>query len=29
LAGRKAMTTGNMTPADIADELMVLLREKK
>ena len=28
LAGRKAMTTGNMTPADIANELMVLLREK-
>lgn len=29
LAGRKAMTTDNMKPADIADELMVLLREKK
>lgn len=28
LAGRKAMTTGNMTPADVAEELMVLLREK-
>ena len=28
LAGRKAMTTDNMKPADIADELMVLLRGK-
>ena len=28
LAGRKAMTTDNMKPADIADELMVLLHGK-
>ena len=29
LAGRKAMTTATMTPADIADELVSLLAEEK
>lgn len=29
LAGRKAMTTASMTPADIADELVLLLGEGK
>ena len=29
LAGRKAMTTATMTPADIADELVSLLTEEK
>ena len=29
LAGRKAMTTASMTPADIADELVSLLAEEK
>lgn len=29
LAGRKAMTTASMTPADIADELVSLLAKEK
>lgn len=29
LAGRKAMTTASMTPADIASELVVLLKEER
>ena len=28
LAGRKAMTTDNMTPADIAEELASLMKEE-